>query len=1167
MPLQSLYERLEAAPLVRELVEWSRNREAKDAPQSLHISGAAGSLPAFFITALRRESERPVICLQADADAAAYLHSDLEQVGGLSSEVLLLPPTGHKPYDEEQMDDPAPLMERAGTLQQLAEAQAGLLVTSVDALVEKVPPGDEVRRETLMLSVGDEHSPEEVADRLMARGFSRVEFAEEPGDMAVRGGILDVFPFAGDYPLRIEFFGDEIDSIREFNPATQRSVSRRSSAQIVPPLERRGKRGLASIFEYFPDEALFVTVDEEHLLERGRELFENAERLYAGLAEKSDDSGGAPSAEQLESHGDDDPGAPIPSDGNMPLPGELYLAPDELAASLDGRQRLLFGSFTGGRAEGTRSFDARPQPDFNSSINLLRETLKSHREEHVDTYILCDSGGQRDRLRELLLEKPAVESHAAGNGAALPEEERYYADIEHVHLQVESLHEGFVVPSLQIAAFTDHQIFNRYHRPTARKRKQVHGGLTLRQLKDLHPGDFVVHVDYGIGKFAGLRNIKVRGKQQEAVRVLFRDEDVLYVNVNALYKLYKYSGKEGHKPRLTKLGTGQWEKTKKSTKKKVKTIARDLIKLYAKRKASDGTPYSEDTIWQREMEASFQFEDTPDQAAASMAVKKDMEEPVPMDRLVCGDVGFGKTEVAIRAAFKAVQDGKQVAVLVPTTILAQQHYQTFSERLKNYPVQIEMLSRFRTRAQQKETIERMTAGTADIVVGTHRLASKDIGFKDLGLLILDEEQRFGVKVKERLRKLRVDVDTLTLTATPIPRTLQFSLLGARDLSIISTPPPNRQPIVTEIHTFDRNLIRDAIMHETSRGGQVFFIHNRVRSIDEISELLRALVPDVRIRTAHGQMKGSELEDVMMDFTEKKFDVLVSTSIIENGLDIANANTMIINRAERFGLSELHQLRGRVGRSQRKAFCYLLVPSIHSLTREAKQRLQAVEEFSELGSGFNIAMRDLDIRGAGSLLGRQQSGFIADVGYETYQRILAEAVQELRSDEFGDVFEDVPPPPAEETQIDVEEDAYIPQYYVSNKLERLNIYRRVSETRKIESLSEIRSELSDRFGPLPDEAENLILAAEVKLMGQALRLSKILFKNERLFLYLPGEKDDPHFYEEAFHPLLERLNGLDRRYALKEGKSVRAIVQEVPNLLVAKEIMDRLAEEREAAPVV
>jgi transcription-repair coupling factor (superfamily II helicase) len=684
--------------------------------------------------------------------------------------------------------------------------------------------------------------------------------------------------------------------------------------------------------------------------------------------------------------------------------------------------------------------------------------------------------------------------------------------------------------------------------------------MTIRELSGLSPGDFVVHVDYGIGRFAGLSTIIVRGKQQEAVRLHYRDDDVLYVNIAALYKLHKYSSKEGHRPHLTKLGSGQWERTKARTKKRVKDIARDLIRLYARRKASEGHGFARDTIWQRELEASFQYEDTPDQATAWADVRSDMEQDSPMDRLVCGDVGFGKTEIAVRAAFKAVQDGKQVAVLVPTTILADQHHETFSKRLSKYPVRITSLSRFRSKPEQKEIIQNLRSGMADVVIGTHRIVSKDISFKDLGLVIVDEEQRFGVAAKEKLRQIRAEVDTLTLTATPIPRTLQFSLLGARDLSIIATPPANRQPIVTEIHTFDKNLIREAILYERTRGGQVFFIHNRVQSIEEVSATLRALLPEVRIQVAHGQMKGSDLERTMTAFKRVDFDVLVCTNIIENGLDIANANTIIVNNADRFGLSELHQLRGRVGRSDRRAFCYLLVRSVHSLTREARQRLQAVEEFTELGSGFNLAMRDLDIRGAGNLLGAEQSGFIDDVGFETYHRILDEAVQELRSDEFSSLFHEKPVPPASETTVDVETDALIPADYVENALARLNAYRHLSEARSEQQVQDVLDELLDRFGPVPEEVASLATAARMKLYGEALRLPRITLKNARLFLTLPSAEADPFFYDFVFQPLLKRLGELSNRYVLKEGRrSLRAIVQDVPNLADGERIIASLAE--------
>ena len=1133
MSLTPISERFDQTSFVEAVRAWSRDARSEDGTTALHVKGASGSIPAFLLYHLKRSASAPLCCVMPDEDAAAYLLADLDQITQDDLPTVRFPATGRTPYDPEQITDSTPLIERADVLQQLAGGFTGILITSVQALAEMVPPADAVQRETMSLSVGDEIAPDALTERLVDQGFSHAEFVEAPGEIAQRGGILDIFPFSGSYPIRLEFFGDEIDSIREFDAHTQRSVSRMTTARLVPNLEReQADSAYVPLFDFLPSGTLLATFDESRVLEGAEALFEKAEKGYEDAKAKLE-------AENIDAAAID-----------MPRPRRRYLDRERLSDALHRYPRLLFGTFAGaglnGQAVETINLDAAPQPSFNANMDVLRGQLADNASEGFDTFILCDSHGQASRLRDLLED-----------------------DIDHgrARLVVETLHEGFELPELGLAVYTDHQIFNRYHRPSTKKRKKYQSGLSLRDIKNLTPGDFVVHVDHGIGKFAGMKKITVRGKQQEAVRLNFADNDILYVNVNALHKLNKYTGKEGHQPRLTKLGSGQWERAKARTKSKVKDIARDLITLYAKRKASDGYAFSSDTVWQREMEASFAFEDTPDQGEAAEAVKRDMEEPVPMDRLVCGDVGFGKTEVAVRAAFKAAQDGKQVAVLCPTTILAQQHYETFRERMARYPVNVDVISRFRTRAEQKDILERLKKGQIDILIGTHRLTSKDIAFKDLGLLAIDEEQRFGVKVKERLREKRAEVDTLTLTATPIPRTLQFSLLGARDLSIINTPPPNRQPITTEIHTFDKDLIRDAIVYETSRGGQVFFIHNRVRSINEIAEMLRAIVPGIRIRTAHGQMSGSELEDVMVGFINKKFDVLVSTSIIENGLDISNANTMIMNRADRFGLAELHQLRGRVGRSQRKAFCYLLVPSIHSLTREARQRLQAVEEYSDLGSGFSIAMRDLDIRGAGNLLGAQQSGFINEVGYETFHKILDDAVKELRQEEFSDVFEgeDVAPP-LPDTTVDVEEDAFIPKDYLSNNVERLNLYRRISDAPDQQAVHELRDEMADRFGPIPPEGANLLLGAEIRLRAQHLRLPKVLFKNERLFLYLPSEDADPYFYEHLFHPLLERLANLDRRYVLKDSKNkniLRAIVQDVPDLTAAKEITERLMDVTDA----
>ncbi|PSQ88123.1 MAG: transcription-repair coupling factor, partial [Bacteroidetes bacterium QH_2_63_10] len=1040
MSLSSIAQRIETTAAVSRLRSWVDDAQAVTEAPALHVTGAAGSVPAFLLYHVHTSPGAPLCILVPDEDAAAYLQSDLEQlVDDPEEQVLRVPATQRPPYDRDQITDSTPLIERADALQRLAEGFDGLLVTSVEAAGELVPPPEAVKRETLTVKKGEEISLEALADRLVEQDFSPVEFVEEPGEFARRGGILDVFPYAGSYPVRIDFFGDEIDGLREFDPQTQRSVSRLTTARLVPNLEREAAaQGSIPLFEYLPDDVVLATVDESQIREGVQAQYDEAVEAYEDR--------------RAELEGDEDAD---PSPDDLPSPDRRFLDRPALETLLGQHPRMLFGTFadstrTNGTPKETLAIGTDPQPSFNSDMDLVRKRLKENGGRDLDTFLLCDSHGQSSRLRDLL-----------------------ESEIDHgwARLVVESLHEGFEWPEARLAVYTDHQIFNRYHRPSTKQREKKSGGMSIRDIKNLTPGDFVVHVDHGIGTFDGLKKITVRDKQQEAVRLNFADDDILYVNVNALYKLNKYTGKEGHQPTLTKLGSGQWEKTKERTKSKVKDIARDLIKLYAKRKASDGYAFSSDTTWQREMEASFEFEDTPDQAKAAEAVKQDMEEPVPMDRLVCGDVGFGKTEVAIRAAFKAVQDGKQVAMLVPTTILAQQHHETFSRRLERFPVNVEVLSRFRTKAEEKEVLEKLKTGRVDILIGTHRITSDDVDFDDLGLLIIDEEQRFGVKTKETLRKMREDIDTLTLTATPIPRTLQFSLLGARDLSLIETPPPNRQAINTEIHTFDEDVIRDAIRYETSRGGQVFFIHNRVKTINEIAEMVRAMVPDVRVGVGHGQMSTGELEDVMVSFLDGKLDVLVSTSIIENGLDISNANTMIINHAgDHFGLSELHQLRGRVGRSQRKAFCYLLVPSVHSLTDDARERLKAVEQFSDLGSGFDIAMRDLDIRGAGALLGAEQSGFIEDVGYETYHKILDQAIKELREEEFDDVFDGEAVPPGPETSVDVEVDAYIPEDYVRDNTERLNLYRRISDAPDETTLVDLLDEMEDRFGDAPEPVQ-------------------------------------------------------------------------------------------------
>jgi transcription-repair coupling factor (superfamily II helicase) len=1094
----------------------------------LRLRGTVGSLPAFVLADVldrlpgTKKGDGVLVAVLAESESADYLRSDLEQILGSDARVLFFPPTGHDPYDAEQLTDSLPLVQRADALARLREGFKGIVVTSIEALADLVPPPETVAIETLTVAVGEAVQPEVLVERLTLQGFEVVEFVTAPGELALRGGILDVYPFAGGYPVRLEFFGDEVDSVREFDPATQRSVSRLDAARLVPNLGEAGERDASGApavtpLAFLPEAVPVALFDAERLDEAVRARFEKAEAAYAAL----------------------------PEDGRPAPPASRHLSAEAFSDLIGRHPALLFGTFSGDTAEATLTLTASPQPGYGGDVRRLRDDLDRRASgagpgsPGVETVVVCDSRAQRDRLFELLGgdEESGREPNAT--------------------LVVESLHEGFEVPEAGLNVYTDHQLFNRYHRPTARKRARAKGGLSLRDVQALRPGDFVVHVDYGIGKFAGLQTITVRERHQEAVRLIFAGQDELFVNLTALHKLHKYTGKEGHQPALTKLGTGSWDRLKARTKSRVKDIARDLIKLYAARKAATGFAFKGDTIWQRELEASFEFEDTVDQAAAVEAVKEDMQQPTPMDRLVCGDVGFGKTEVAVRAAFKAVQDGKQVAIVVPTTVLARQHAETFKKRLERFPVRIAQLSRFVLPAVQKETAKAIGEGQVDIVIGTQRVLSKDVKFKDLGLLVVDEEQRFGVGAKEKLRQMRPDVDTLTLTATPIPRTLQFSLLGARDLSLIQTPPANRQPVVTEIHTFSKDLIRDAVLYEVNRGGQVFFIHNRVQSIDAMAASIQGLVPDVRVRTAHGQMPPAELEKAMLDFMDKQFDVLVCTNIVESGLDVSNANTIVINHAERHGLADLHQLRGRVGRNDQKAFCYLLVPSVHTLTREARQRLQAVEEFSDLGAGFNLSMRDLDIRGAGDMLGAEQSGFIEDVGFETYHKILDEAVQELRRDEFAEVFaghEEAPPAP--EPTIETDGDVFIPPAYVGNPVERLNLYRRLAGLSTDADVVAFRAEVTDRFGPAPAEVETLLTRAAVRPLALALRLPRVSWKNERLFLTVPDPADDPYFHQHRFHDFLGALDASGRKYALKDTKAGRlqAIVQNVRSLGEARDVL-------------
>ncbi|WP_234571866.1 transcription-repair coupling factor [Rhodohalobacter sp. 614A] len=1076
----------------------------------LEWKGFIGSSANFLLSNIRGKTQT-LLYIAKDFEKAASVASDFENLG--ASNVYLFPPTRNKPYDQEKVVDMSVMVQRSEVLEMLSEKPSLTIIASVDAITEKLVPASQFYESSIHLKKGDEHAPAKLSEKLTEQGYRATRFVDAPGEFAIRGGIFDVFPFSGEYPVRLEFFGDEIDSIREFDPDSQRSIAFLNETRLVPNAATSESGDKDSLMSYLPKNSIIAAEDSDLIREQIQEHFEKATEIY----------------EQLDQE-------------NHPKPSSEYLTTTEWDETIQNFGMILLGTFNQ-KIEPDESIQlkASPHPSFNGSFKLLKEFISDQTKKRNHTYILTDHENQKDRFENIL-------GDSANNF-------RYT-------VLIQNLQEGFLLPENGLAILTDHQIFNRYHRPRI-NRKRVRGGISFKELKDLNIGDYVVHVDYGIGKFAGFKKIEVRGAVQEAAVLRYQEDSILYVNVSSLHKLQKYSGKEGKVPKITKLGSGEWARKKASTKKKVKDIAKDLIELYAKRKAQDAFEYSSDNAWQTEMEARFEFEETPDQMDAINAVKNDMESSQPMDRLVCGDVGFGKTEVAIRAAFKAVMDQKQVAVLVPTTILADQHYKTFSRRMEEYPVKVDVISRFRSKAEQKQIIEDLKEGKTDILIGTHRIVSKDIKFKDLGLMITDEEQRFGVTVKEKLKEFRASVDVLTLTATPIPRTLQFSLMGARDLSIINTPPPNRQPVYTEIHSYDEVLIRDAIIEEISRGGQVFFIHNRVKNIEEMAGMIRQLVPDIRVRFAHGQMSPAKLEKIIRDFYLNKFDVLVSTNIVENGIDIANANTIIINNANNFGLSELHQLRGRVGRSNRKAYCYLITPPVNTLTPEARKRLTALEEFSDLGSGFNIAMRDLDIRGAGDILGAEQSGYISDIGFELYTKILDDAVRELKETEYGSLFKheekkvDYP-----DTKVEFDLSAYLKNSYVEDSVERLNLYRKLSEAESLKQIDEWQEELEDRFGEMPDSGINLLKAAKIKLLASRLFFKKVTARSDRMWLLCPKNESKlgDHFYDTGlFQSTLKKIQSYKEHpyQVVQKNDAVTFVISNIPNVDAAISYLQKL----------
>ena len=974
-----------------------------------------------------------------------------------------------------------------------------------------------MKENTLKISVGERLDNMFVSDVLDEYGFELVDYVYEPGQYAMRGSILDVFSFSYEFPYRIDFFGNEVETIRSFDVETQLSKEKLDSIYIVPEMTK-GNRTNSSLLDSLPSETLLASKDMAWVKERIGSIW-NEEPIT----------------------GDEESFANIEQ-----LRAKLITGEDFLHAAL-GFCRLHFGTRPTGIADATLTFSMEAQPIYHKNFDLVSESFHKYLEDGYTLYILSDVEKQATRIRAIFEDR----------GDDIP-----FTSVN------KTIHEGFADETLRVCLFTDHQLFDRFHKFNLKSDKARSGklSLSLKELNQFTTGDYIVHIDHGVGQFGGLVRTEVNGKMQEAIRLIYQNNDIIFVSIHSLHKLSKYKGKDsGEPPKLSKLGTGAWEKMKERTKSKVKDIARDLILLYSKRKQEKGFAYSPDSFMQHELEASFIYEDTPDQMKATADVKADMENDRPMDRLICGDVGFGKTEVAIRAAFKAVSDNKQVAVLVPTTVLAFQHYQTFSERLKDFPCRIEYISRARTAKEIRETLKDLKEGNINIIIGTHRIVGKDVTFKDLGLLIIDEEQKFGVSVKEKLRQLKANVDTLTMTATPIPRTLQFSLMGARDLSSITTPPPNRYPVQTEVERFNPDIIREAINFEMSRNGQVFFINNRIQNIYEMEALVKREVPDARIAVGHGQMEPEKLEKIILDFVNYEYDVLIATSIVESGIDVPNANTIIINNAQQFGLSDLHQLRGRVGRSNRKAFCYLLSPPLSSLTQEARRRLQAIENFSELGSGIHIAMQDLDIRGAGNMLGAEQSGFIADLGYETYQKILEEAVDELKAEEFADLYsnatENRPDTGSEyvrETYIESDLELMFPPTYIPNDSERVSLYRELDKMEEERDILAFTERLKDRFGKVPKEGKELIRVVRLRRMAKMLGMEKVILKKGQMSIFLVTNPESPYYESEAFDKLLGFIQKHPRECTLREQNGKRSIViKNVPMVEVACNYLDEI----------
>jgi len=1091
-----------AAPSILRLEDClGRNR-------SVAAKGVVGSLKALVVAHLSERFESQVVYLAADPEEGENLREDLQGFLG-EKRVVYFPPV-RRLHRADQFLDKLPVGQRLEALEKLLGGESCIVIVPAQALAWPMPSATFLRKGRLEFHVGEEKDFDRSIQTLIAMGYTREPTVMNPGEISVRGGIVDVYPLSRESPIRIEFFGDLIESIRQFAPSSQRSIAHLKEVTIYPhPFP--GGDGKSRAIACEEDNGLLA----DYLRQDAIVVIDEPERVVRGLGDQEAAIG--------------DFGYEL--NPRLGSPGRA----SEMLRQFQGFRQVRFFSLSA-LGEAAVDFGAKPQEALGGSLELLGRQIEQicERDPSARVYFLCDTEGQAQRMEGIFSEL----------GLTVPQ----------LRVTAGRLHAGFHFPEAGLVVYTDHQFYGRVYR--RRAAKEFKGGLTLRAVQELRPGDFVVHIDYGIGVFGGLEKITVGGHERECLVLVYKDADKLYVPIERLDRLQKYSSREGAVPTISKLGSGDWDRLKRRTKRRIQDIARDLIDLYAMRKASEGYAFSPDTLWQRELEASFPYEDTADQLQATIDVKRDMESPRPMDRLVCGDVGYGKTEIAVRAAFKAVNEGKQVAMLVPTTILAEQHYTTFCGRLAPFPVKVEMLSRFRTFAEQKRILQGLRAGTIDIVIGTHRLLSNDVAFKDLGLVIIDEEQRFGVRHKEKLKKLRATVDVLTLTATPIPRTLHMALMGARDMSNITTPPRGRLPIITEVVPFDKGIIRDAILQEVGRGGQVFFVHNRVRSIDAVANMLRKLVPEVSLAIAHGQMKERDLERVMLNFLNRKHHVLVTTMIVESGLDIPNANTIIINRADQLGLSQLYQLRGRVGRSHQQAYAYLLIPSVEALSRDALKRLQTIEECTELGSGFQIAMRDLEIRGAGNLLGPEQSGFIDALGFDLYCKILDEAVRELKGEKL----------PAgtlkpEEIQIEVDADVYLPQDYVERGEDRVDIYRRLAEIEDLDGIEEIREELRDRFGQLPPPAENLLHYIGLRVLAEKLGLQRVSLQGRQLWAEFPEEAWSDPTAQDFRAQVRAFLDKASQPFTFVQGKGLGLRVQldgkDSSSLLAAKNFLHRL----------